>query len=291
MIGLDDEVQAASVRRTAARYPLHGWAGIVLALCGWSLNWGLDGLRTHVFFFPMWLGYALAVDGLVFTRRGESPVARSGQEFAWLFVASVPVWWLFELFNLRTNNWTYNGAEVFSDLAYVVLASVAFSTVMPAVFVTAELVRSFGWVDRMSSGPRIPRSWLTATGFFVAGWVLVALIMIWPDVFYPFVWGSMFCLIEPLNIWLGRPSLFDHLDRRNWRPVVSVALGALICGFFWEFWNFYSFPKWTYRTPGAQFLHVFEMPLLGYIGYLPFGLELLAVGYLLRGKALNVNIT
>jgi hypothetical protein len=39
-------------------------------------------------------------------------------------------------------------------------------------------------------------------------------------------------------------------------------------------WNYWSWPKWIYHTPGVQFLHVFEMPLLGYGGYVPFALEL-----------------
>ena len=54
--------------------------------------------------------------------------------------------------------------------------------------------------------------------------------------------------------------------------------GVLICGFFWEFWNFKSHPKWAYHVPGVDFLRVFEMPLLGYLGYLPFALEV----YLLK---------
>ncbi len=41
------------------------------------------------------------------------------------------------------------------------------------------------------------------------------------------------------------------------------------------------YPKWIYHTPGAQFLHVFEMPLLGYGGYVPFALELCALKNLL----------
>lgn len=273
-----------------AHFPAHGWAGIALALVFWVLNWTLDGLRTHVYFFPMWLGYVLAVDGLVFARRGRSPLRRSPREFILLFAASIPAWWIFEAFNWRTNNWTYVGTELFSGLEYAILASLAFSTVMPAVFVTAEWVRSFRWVEQLREGPRVPRSAATAAGFFAAGWLVVWLIALWPNVFYPLIWGSMFCLIEPVNIWLGRPSLFDHLHVRDWRPAVSVALGALICGFFWELWNVFSYPKWTYRTPGVDFLHVFEMPLLGYIGYLPFGLELLALGYLLRGTALNVRL-
>jgi hypothetical protein len=45
-------------------------------------------------------------------------------------------------------------------------------------------------------------------------------------------------------------------------------------------WNFYSMPKWIYTVPGVDRWHVFEMPLLGYAGYLPFGLECLAVASL-----------
>jgi hypothetical protein len=37
-------------------------------------------------------------------------------------------------------------------------------------------------------------------------------------------------------------------------------------------WNFYSYPKWYYTIPYVEFWKVFEMPLLGYGGYLFFGL-------------------
>ena len=65
---------------------------------------------------------------------------------------------------------------------------------------------------------------------------------------------------------------------------MALALGALVCGFFWELWNFYSYPKWTYHTPGVEFLHVFEMPLLGFLGYPPFGLELYALVHLIAPR-------
>ena len=52
---------------------------------------------------------------------------------------------------------------------------------------------------------------------------------------------------------------------------------ALVCGFFWELWNWQSVAKWVYTVPGVQRWHVFEMPLLGYAGYLPFGLECLMI--------------
>ena len=57
---------------------------------------------------------------------------------------------------------------------------------------------------------------------------------------------------------------------------LALAFAALICGFFWEFWNYWAVPKWTYTVPYVGFFKIFEMPLLGYLGYLPFGLELYA---------------
>lgn len=271
-------------------FPIHAWAGVALLVVSWVLNWTLEGPRTHVFFFPLWLGYALVIDGLVFVRRGSSIFTLSRSRFWLMFVISAPAWWLFEVFNWRTRNWHYHGAEPFSDIEYAVLATVAFSTVMPAVFETAELVRSFAWAERMPRGPRVAGSRHVMLGFFVVGWLLLIAIALFPTLFYPFIWGTIFCLTEPVNVWLGRPSLFDALGRRDWRPTVSLALGALICGFFWEFWNFWSFPKWTYDTPGVKFWYVFEMPLLGYIGYLPFGLELYALGHLFRGRRLGVTL-
>ena len=48
-------------------------------------------------------------------------------------------------------------------------------------------------------------------------------------------------------------------------------------------WNSLSYPKWVYVVPWVDYLHVFEMPLLGYGGYLPFALELYALYHLVVG--------
>jgi len=63
---------------------------------------------------------------------------------------------------------------------------------------------------------------------------------------------------------------------RDWRFFV-LPLAGIWCGFFWEMWNFYALPKWYYTVPYIGFWKVFEMPLLGYSGYLPFALELFAL--------------
>lgn len=251
--------------------------GLLLIALFWPLNWLLPGFRTAYLFFPLWLGYILTVDGLVLARSGTSMLSRSPKAFAGLFVVSAPGWWLFEVINWRTQNWEYQGRGHFSEIEYFVLATISFSTVMPAVFETAEWIRTCDWVNRFASGPVLKSSRRAHRVFFLTGGGMLALTLIWPRYCYPLVWTSVFMLLEPINATLGRQTFFEDWERGDWRPVVSLAVGALVCGFFWEMWNMFSFPKWEYDTPGVEFLHVFEMPLLGYLGYLPFALELHAL--------------
>jgi hypothetical protein len=56
-----------------------------------------------------------------------------------------------------------------------------------------------------------------------------------------------------------------------------AAVAALLCGLCWEMWNSRSMVHWEYAIPSVHGFKLFEMPLLGYAGYLPFGLECLAV--------------
>jgi hypothetical protein len=273
----------AATDRRPGKWPFHGWIGLFLISLFWPLNWSLPGLRTHWGFFPLWLGYALTVDALVFHRKGHSLLTRNPTAYAGIFLVSAPAWWLFELINLRTQNWFYLGEEAFTTLQYALLSTLSFSTVMPAVFGTAEWVGSFVWLRRIGPGPAIVPTPAFLRGMFTVGLAMLSLLLLWPNLFFPLVWASVYCLIEPLNVKLGNHSLLDDLSRGDWRPVIALGTGCLICGFFWEMWNFYSYPKWVYRIPFADVLHIFEMPFPGYLGYLPFSLELFALYHLVTG--------
>lgn len=260
-----------------SRFPPHGFAGLVLVGVCWVLNWGLDGLRTHLLFFPQWLGYCLVVEALVQRRTGTSLLARSGKRYAALFFLSVPVWWLFEGLNQFTQNWIYLGREHFSDWAYFFYASLCFSTVIPAVFGTAELVASFRWARSLKRwrGFRMHRRGLW--GLHAAGWGMLILMVVFPEGFFPLMWLSVFFILDPVNALRGRPSLIRIAATGDLRPLVILGAGALVCGFFWELWNVYAYPKWIYEIPYLEFFHVFEMPLAGYGGYIPFSWELFAL--------------
>ncbi|HUC84849.1 MAG TPA: hypothetical protein VL970_06635, partial [Candidatus Acidoferrales bacterium] len=222
--------------RPRPRLAKRGWAGLFLVAACWPLDWTLPGLRTAYLFFPLWLGYILFVDALVCRRAGSSLWTRQRGAFRRLFILSAPAWWLFECINWRTGNWEYLGAGSFNPVEYAALCTLSFSTVMPAVFETAELARTFRWLDAMPGGPKLPptpRAWF---GLFISGLLMLALLLLWPQWFYPLTWISLWLTLEPVNRWLGRRHLLGRVAQGDWRPIVSLSAGALICGFFWEMW-------------------------------------------------------
>ncbi len=259
------------------RFPRHGWAGLLLVALFWYLNWGLPGLRTHWAFFPLWLGYILTVDALVFYRQGNSWFSQAPGSFALLFLLSAPFWWIFEALNARVQYWVYVPVDSFSRLEYYLYCTLNFSVVLPAIFVTTQLFRTFPWLRLLPPGWKVGRSRATVLLFFISGWLMLAATLLWPQYGMAFLWMSLFFIMDPVNYWLGRPSLLKRTAEGDWRLVFALWLGGLTCGFFWELWNFYSSPKWFYQVPYVDFWHVFEMPLLGYLGYLPFALELYAI--------------
>ena len=259
------------------KWPVYGWFGLVLAITFWILNWSLSGLRTQWGFFPMWLGYCLTVDAMIFTRKGHSLLTRSPRSYVILFLISVPAWWLFEIINLRTQNWYYMGEQYFTDAQFFLFSSLSFSTVMPAVFGTAELASTFTWIKGIKCKLRFEITPAVLIALLAAGLIMLLLMFLWPAYFFCFVWVSLYLILEPLNFRLKNRTLLQYISVGNWQPLLALWVGCIICGFFWEMWNFYSYPKWIYYIPFFNFLHIFEMPLPGYFGYIPFSMELFAL--------------
>ncbi len=268
---------------TGKKFAVHGWLGLGLMAIFWTLNWTLPGIHTQWAFFPLWLGFCLSVDALTLYRTGTSLLTRSWRKYVGLFFISAPAWWLFEAVNLRLQNWVYIGTEKFSNLTYGFWSTLNFTIVIPAVFGAAELVASFSLFRRLKKGPVVSDRLATTLSFFIAGWVMLALMLIWPKIFFPFVWVSLFFILAPINVWLGFRSITQWTRDGNWRPIYTLWGGVLLTAFFWEMWNYLSYPKWIYQIPWGGWLKIFEMPLLGYGGYLPFALELFALYHLVIG--------
>ncbi len=264
----------------AASPPLWLWLGLALVAVAWPLAWaGPAAIAEHTF-FPLWLGYVLAVDGLARWRAGDSLLARDPARFALLFVFSVPLWWLFEVANRSLGNWRYLHPRSLGPVEYGLRASLAFSTVMPALFVTAELWRTFPPFARPITWLRIAPGRAGLFAIAGAGAAMFAGALVFPRQLFPFVWLGLFFLLDPLNALRGDKSLAGEAAARRWDTALVLAAAGLTCGFFWEMWNVNSMPKWVYDVPYVGFWKLFEMPILGYGGYIPFAFEVYAAYHL-----------
>ena len=108
-----------------------------------------------------------------------------------------------------------------------------------------------------------------------------------PNETFPLVWIAPLLIIDPINYAIGLPSILGYIKSGKWLVPVSLMLGTLFTGFWWEMWNFFSYPKWYYTVPYVGFWKVFEMPILGYGGYLPFGLIIFTYTVLLTHMVLS----
>jgi hypothetical protein len=250
---------------------------MALLVVFWTLAWTRFTfvpaiLQPHTF-FPLWLGYILSVDAWTFRRAGASWIARSPRSFAALFPASALAWWYFEWVNRSVQNWWYLGVDTYSATHYVLMATLAFSTVFPAIFITREWLMTFSWFQSAyRHGPRWPTQGNNLPYAFgllgVAGMLLVGQ---FPAPLFFLTWLAPLAIIGAALALARVPNPFTALGQGDYTQLVSLAVAALICGFFWELWNYWSWPKWEYAVPYVQALHLFEMPLPGYGGYLPFG--------------------
>lgn len=254
-----------------------GLLGLLLVLVCWPLAWlGWDPVSRYSF-FPLWLGFVLTLDGLNEWRSGTSLWRRGKRHFVLLFAISAPFWWIFEWVNRYLRDWHYVTPLNHSLLVYALLATLDFSTVIPAVLEMTELLASFRLGSRL---PRIPAWRVSPVGITVLealGWFMLLLVILLPDYFFPLTWIALFLIVEPFNLAVGQRSVGWFLARGESSALWNLMLGALATGWFWEMWNYYSLPKWYYTVPYVDFWHVWEMPLLGYGGYLPFGLEVMSV--------------
>jgi hypothetical protein len=229
------------------------------------------------------LGYILVVDGLTHARAGGSLLSRKPRTWPLLFVFSVPLWWLFEWANGVLANWRYVLPYPYDPVHYALLASLAFSTVLPAIFATASLLRTFPAFARARRWRAVDPSPAGLVAIALLGGALFALSLLAPRYAFPLVWIGLFLLFDPINRRLGWNSLAAEVARGRWDTVVVLWAAGLTCGLFWELWNWRSLPKWVYEVPFVGEPKLFEMPLLGFGGYLPFALEVFAAYGLLHG--------
>lgn len=256
-------------------FPSWGWAAVGWLAVGWYLAWAQPawaGGLVDFSFTLLWLGYIGVVNALCQQRTGACLLTAQPRFLLSLFPVSAGFWWYFEYLNRFVGNWHYLGTEELSAWQYVWRASLPFATVLPAVVSTIAWLATFFGPSRDLPPLRLDFTWPARAGLILGCLGLIG-IGRWPKWCFSGLWLAPLLVLASLQTLAGQTSYFAPLRQGRWEVLALPMLAGLICGFFWELWNFWSSPKWVYTVPFVSRFKIFEMPVLGYAGYLPFGLE------------------
>ncbi|MFN2148039.1 MAG: hypothetical protein ACK2T2_06570 [Anaerolineales bacterium] len=267
------------------KFPRYTWLGLAILIAGEiSLASHIQWVAT--WFTPiMWSGFILLADGILARSKGSSWLSTRRLEFPFLAVASVLIWLLFEVYNLRLQNWLYRGlpsSGIVRDLGYFW----SFATIAPAVLIAAELFHVL-LRGRVKPGTKAGRTFRLGPTWpwILLGWTMVALPPLLPIPAARFTFGAVWIgfipLLDPINRRLGAPSLRQELKSGTTSTIVALLLGGLFCGLLWEAWNFQALGAngghWIYTVPEELRIfgfHYGQMPILGMLGFPPFAVEL-----------------
>src|SRR5690348_11476299 len=229
---------AGFFRHRQTKFAAYGWAGLIaLALAtllmfrGWA--------PVAIYFTPIaWTCYILIADAAVLAITGHSRIRDDLRGFLWLAALSVPLWTIFELYNLRLENWTYVGVPVQWALGLLGYGW-SFATIFPSILETADLIESFGWFK-----PSRPLRFSAATqvGFVVFGAACLLVPLLIPQhiasYLFALVWVGFVFLLDPVNYRLHLPSLIGDFALGRRSRFYSLLASGFVCGWLWEFWNY-----------------------------------------------------
>jgi hypothetical protein len=265
-------------KKPSAGFPWWGWLGLFFGTAAWIFAWTrfpwFEPFQPYTF-TPLWVAYIVILNALTYRRAGSCLMLDQPLPFLFLFPVSAAFWWFFEYLNRFVQNWYYTGPE-FGPVEYFLYATFCFSTVLPAFASTREWLLSFPRIEKSFQGfpsLRVSRPRCLAGLVLIAAGTGLLLLGLLPHHLFPLLWISPLLVLVSLQALLQEDHLFKALTHGDWTLVLISALSAVICGFFWEMWNYWSLAKWIYRIPFVHRFQIFEMPLLGYAGYLPFGVE------------------
>lgn len=282
-------------KRSSTGLKFHGYIGLLIILAAEALLFRGSEFVGHWFTPMVWSGYILFVDSLVYKIKGRSLLVTNRAEFLIIAVVSISSWWLFELYNAprfwRSDVelwWHYHNLEPNLFLRRIGY-DWAFATISPALFETAELIAATSLAGIKSSRP-LKLSDRSLYVMIVIGAVCAAMPLVVISAWLvPMVWLGLIMALDPINALRGYPSIAGDIRRGDYRRLLSLLIAGGLCGILWEFWNYWAISKWTYTVPYLGNVKVFEMPMLGYLGFPPFAVECWAVYILIRGWILGIR--
>lgn len=266
---------------------LGSW-GITLALLiakiqepRWFLNWS---------FVPLCWGFIFVLDGIVYSlNNNKSMFSDHPTELFGMGIVSISGWLIFEYLNLFIeHNWYFPAADLIRHDNFLVYAVVGSSAFLPMSFEWYQLLKKLPVLRlKYKNGPRIvgPK-WLQIAVFALA---MAGLFFapFFPNNLFWLIWLAPVVILAIALDFVGIGTPFTDIAKKgNWTALMVFALTFLFQGFLLEWWNYlsgaylsdgnlktYNAAYWGYCIPFVSRYHVFEMPLLGFSGYLLFSVH------------------
>jgi hypothetical protein len=221
------------------------------------------------FYIISWWSYIFFLDAVLsFKRNGFLIVNR---RLPFLVLMSSAFWCIFELVNLRVKNWFYINIPDNGWIRYLGYL-IAFGTVIPGIYVTK------GAIHRIVGDFRITPISLRhlLSPLLVSGFVILALVLLFPQFLFALAWVFLIPIMDVFNYRQGYTSFIGEMEQGRAGGIISTILAGIVCGFLWEAWNYWAVSKWVYTVPLFEDVKLFEMPVLGYLGFAFFAVEAIA---------------
>lgn len=244
---------------------------VVALIASWALL-ALDVPPVPTWFYVFaWYPTLVLLDGIARRLDGEPSLWARPARVASLFGWSAAIWLAFEAANFRLENWYYVSLPAHRWERWLGI-TVSFATVVPAIVLAERVLRGV----RVFRSAGHPVRWVKRVAPFTgpAGAAMALGALLAPGTLFPLIWGAGLLIAEPF-VYRRRPdlSLWRDLERGDWGRAGRLLLGGLGIGLVWETYNGLGDAGWIYTVPGLDTLRLFEMPLLGFLGFPFFALE------------------
>jgi hypothetical protein len=259
----------------SGRLPVYAAVGLLSMILFQGLLFTGNSFIGRYFTPIQWTGLILFLDGLRKRRAGRSWISDHLGEFLLLCGISIASWLVFEWYNVYLKNWTYlslpdSRLERYFGYAW------AFATISPGMFLIYLTLDDLVPGKEADNPPRLPNA--VFWPFVTVGAACLVVPLFWPSTWMtPLVWVGFAFFLDPIVGRMGGRSILSEFFTGQFRSMPLFFLAGLAAGLLWEFWNYWAISKWEYDVPYWGHIKLFEMPVLGFLGFMPFIIESFAI--------------
>lgn len=288
LFGFKKATPHMALNKTKTKLPSWFWYGLIVWVISLIIVWGrFPTLANEIKIFDilLWWSFSVLIDGIVYARSGgNSLIGKRPKELAGIATASVTGWMIFEYFNFFVNyNWYYPNGHQLPSFEFMTYSMIASTAVFPISFELYGLFNTFKKFNtKYSNGFKFTLPHWAGNALIGICLICMLLMSYFPNDLFFIVWLAPLII---LSILLGRFGIwtpFTSVKKGDWSPLLLIALSWVAAGFCVECWNYFSASHidgfhtantlyWAYSIPYVNVVHLFEMPLLGFLGYLPYG--------------------